>query len=473
MLNVRKRWALPALLLSSIVASSCKTGQPVEEAKPTTPMAAATAAAEDTPKALGDDTDCKVDPAWIETPSLPDGDKFSPTSNCTFHQWAYQTFLRLVSTDPDGRGGALVFEGFANPKDLFRPGGPSGEYPGRAAGQALDLLARMAKSQTTADIDSIFQAGPGNRALFDQAGNIVYYSNHLNKEFWDFVVEHKLYDVGELNKKEIATLDFPVDALELKAAWRVVQIGDGKPIIPDAEKRYYVVEAEVPTVTLNAKGILQEDQKKRFKAKLALVGLHVAGVVKGHHELIWATFEHVDNAPNCAEIPRQAPQGRAWNFYDGKATKATANQFFDGDPTAPVNVCLTHPFGGGEDDNKKAIETLNTNVNARIKELKGADSVLTNYFLGGAVWTDGTIPVNNGAFLKDDKGKDLGTQLGSLDLANTTMETFTQNDNCFACHNGGAHEIAVGNKSTQVNAKHINLSHFVVNYQAAQQVKGK
>ena len=51
------------------------------------------------------------------------------------------------------------------------------------------------------------------------------------------------------------------------------------------------------------------------------------------------------------------------------------------------------------------------------------------------------------------------------------METFTQNDNCFSCHNGGAHEIAVGDQSTQVGAKHINLSHFVVTYQATQQVQ--
>ena len=30
---------------------------------------------------------------------------------------------------------------------------------------------------------------------------------------------------------------------------------------------------------------------------MAMVGLHVVGSVKGHPEMVWATFEHIDNAP--------------------------------------------------------------------------------------------------------------------------------------------------------------------------------
>jgi hypothetical protein len=31
---------------------------------------------------------------------------------------------------------------------------------------------------------------------------------------------------------------------------------------------------------------------------LAMVGMHVVGSTKGHPEMIWATFEHIGNAPN-------------------------------------------------------------------------------------------------------------------------------------------------------------------------------
>ena len=65
-------------------------------------------------------------------------------------------------------------------------------------------------------------------------------------------------------------------------------------------------------------------------------------------------------------------------------------------------------------------------------------------------------------------------QIGSLELANTSMETFTQDTNCFACHNGGVQTVTVGDSGQIVPAKHLNLSHFIVNYQAwLQQQKAK
>ena len=417
---------------------------------------------------VASDADCRADKAWIESPSQPDGSNFVPNSNCSFHQWSYQTFLWLVSKGPKGAG-ALVFEGFANPKDLFKAGRP-GSYPGRAVGDSPRMLARMAKTSTAADIEDIFQAGPGNKALIDQKGNVVYYANHLDQHYWDFAVANRLYDLEVLQKIERG-LDFPVDALELKSSWRIAQ-KNGEVIIADAEKRYFVVSTQVPKVEPNEKGILVEDWNHMIDARMALIGMHVTGIVKGHPEFIWATFEHVDNAPDCADIPPEKAKGRSWNLYDGKATRATANQFNVGDPMAVVNVCRTHPDGGGSDDNRSAIQTLNASVQVLL-----GDSLWSNYTLGGAVWTSGQVPVSNGEFTPAQidaapAGKK-PTQLGSLDLANTTMETFTQDDNCFACHNGGAHEVVVGGKASEINAKNINLSHFVVNYQATQQVAGK
>lgn len=472
-MKTRTSWMLPVLLAPAL-ALGCKDTSPQagkEQAKAKqadktpdkTPDKTDEAVVEPQPKAASadSDADCQADPAWLSNPSQPDGSAFVATSNCSFHRWSYQTFLWLVSKDPSSPTGSLVFEGFANPKDLFVPGGPQQAYPGHEPGQTPSMLARMAKSQTSADIEDIFQAGPGNKALIDQAGNIIYYANHLDQQFWDFGVNEKLFDVAVLQKIDPA-LNFPVDALELKSSWRIAEIVGEDPIIPDAASHFYVVETEVPTVAPDKKGILREDKNKMIKVKMALIGMHVTGIVEGHPEFIWGTFEHVDNAPNCADIP---PTGdKTWNLYNSEAPANACNQFNVGDPMAVVNVCLTHPLGGGNEGNQSAIKTLE----AHVKELEG-DSLWSNYVLGGGVWTSGQVPLNNGAFSPADSDAK-ATQLGSIDLANTTMETFTQDQNCFACHNGGAHEVVIADQGTEINAKNINLSHFVVNYQAKQQV---
>jgi len=409
---------------------------------------------------------CAADPAWVKTPSPADSANFASTSNCAFHQWGYQSFLWLTSPAADG---GLVFEGFANPKNLFVP--EPGAYPGRPPGPEVLMLARVGKSQTTADIDSIFQAGPGNKILVDQNLEPIFYSNHLNQDFWDFIAapDHQFNLLANLQKAD-PTLDFTVNSIELKASWRVAEKA-GKVLIPDADERFFVVSTVIPTVSVDDEGMIVEQNDKPIEVKMALIGMHVAGVVKGHPEFIWATFEHVDNAPKCDAIPATepaaaptlGPSGQPWSLYDGKAPKSAANQFDTNNPLGPVNICLAHGQGGGSEDNTRAIVELNASVHA----LQG-DSKWANYELGGAIWTNGDVPVNNGAFPPD--APTTATQLGSLQLANTTMESFTQNDNCFACHNAGAHEVAPGGlEPSEVNAKHINLSHFVVNFQAVAQ----
>lgn len=414
----------------------------------------------------GGDINCVASLAWVESPSEANAAGFRPNSNCSFHQWAYQNFLWLTSEA--GTTGETIFEGFANPTALFVPGGPTRPYPGRATGTAIDMLARFGKSQTTADIEDIFQAGPGNKILVDQHGEVVFYSNHLNETFWNFIVDNALYELPNLQAIPPGT-NFPVGALELKAAWRVAEKG-GRVLIPNADRRFYVVETSIPTVTVNSQGQVVEDKTRMIRAKMAFIGMHVTGTVRGHPEFIWATFEHVDNAPLCNSVdslPAATGPGPTgpWSLYAPGTPTRWANQFDVNDPLAVVNVCLVHAQGGGNPDNRNAVTTLNENVHAL-----PMSAPWPNYLLGGGVWTNGDVPLNNGAFAPD---KPNARQLGSLDLANTTMETFTQNDNCFACHNGGSHVIVVGGGATDVNAKNINLSHYVVNYQAVQQVRGR
>ncbi len=79
---------------------------------------------------------CPADPAWFAGPTtaFPDDAKFPNSSNCDFHQWAWQTFLALMSpADTNYLDGPRVFEQLADQADLFPPDGdgPKQGYPGR------------------------------------------------------------------------------------------------------------------------------------------------------------------------------------------------------------------------------------------------------------------------------------------------------------------------------------------------------
>ncbi|MEM9454976.1 MAG: hypothetical protein AAGF11_12405 [Myxococcota bacterium] len=326
-----------------------------------------------------------------------------------------------------------MFEKFANPKSLFVPKGPPLPYPG----------------SETADIEEIFQAGSGNEILVDQNGEVVYYANHLNLQFWNFIDKSKFWDLQELEAvKPGQDLDFPVDSLEIKSSWRVAK-RENEWLIPNAEERFYLVETEIPEV--DEGGNVKED---KAQATMALVGLHVVGVVKGHHEFIWGTFEHLDNAPNCDALESKNPvTGQDWSFYDGRATKQQCNQFDPGRPMRPANVCRVQPQGGGKDKNRENIRNLNEQAHELTR-----NTIWANYEYVGAIWTDGKIPLNN-PFPNELRG--------SLALANTTIETFKQDENCFSCHNASERYVTAGNKPVKIKGKHLNLSHFVVNYQAS------
>ena len=411
---------------------------------------------------------CDAPASWFEGPTTPffDAASFPPldkVTNCDFHLWTWQTFLALMSpADTSKPAGPMVFEGFAEPSDLFRPGGPSAGYPGSTVPQFL-----------------INQAGPGDHVLIDQAGQMVFYSVYLNQTYWDFAVKNELYELDKL--QAIATdLDFPVGTLELKLSWRVAA-DEYRTYIEDQDQ-FYLIDAEVPEYELTSHNtVTVPDPEKTRKVRLALVGFHVAGVVEGHPEFIWGTFEHLANAPDGAgknEPSTSGPFGGTadWSFYQDGTPTGQTNMVDSTAQLKPSNITRLDPWGGGKDPNVPNIIHLNQSV---WSQLPDGRSLLKNYFESGAIWTNGSVPVNNGGFAPGDSQ---GRLIGSVHpedtmagIANTTMETFTQTQNCFYCHNGGEHTVQVlqpdgSQPATTVGGKNLNLSHFIVNYQAEQQL---
>jgi hypothetical protein len=216
-------------------------------------------------------------------------------------------------------------------------------------------------------------------------------------------------------------------------------------------------------------------KKEPKKATMALVGLHVVGTVKGHPEMVWATFEHVDNAPNgpysytaANGTTKQVPQSTApppsgeWLFcannFSGTPnteTLVTINNATTklemgiapspntGTKAVPSSTIRSFAWGGplgngGVVDNTEIIA-----INNAVIGMLGAGDIRKNYVMIGAVWTGGQIPpLQPPPPAKPVVVPPAAEPIGSVMLSNATMETYHQFSttpfgyNCFSCHQG-------------------------------------
>lgn len=208
---------------------------------------------------------------------------------------------------------------------------------------------------------------------------------------------------------------------------------------------YITIDATIPTYNppLTQPNNTQSVQSGTKQAKLALVGIHIVGSTLGHPEMLWATFEHVNNAPNpqytfttttgaVGTQPADGPGG--WLFSSTSAAAANPNNqriapsgttlnVVSGQTIGPSDVVRIAPWGTTASDpnftnNNTDIVSLNQNVVG----LLAAGDVRRNYMLVGTTWVfNGGLP---------SKGPIVGTP----ELANSTMETFQQFGSCFGCH---------------------------------------
>ena len=246
----------------------------------------------------------------------------------------------------------------------------------------------------------------------------------------------------------------------------------------------YQPSSTEPTTTWTTDGSLLKNQT------LALVGFHVVGSVKGHPELVWATFEQQYNSPNASYYYAntsgqtvQVPPDTSGNytFNDNPASSTINNQrvqqcnqtqidtYNKDNPGANITACieavgkntigdsyvrLNNPWGSapapfsttpalptgsnpcastsGLTDGQKVLcnntDILSANHGVMTNLAKGDKRA--SYALIGGVWTNnGSIPTGSTSSASTNPHF-----RGSFDLANSTLETFTQQDNCFSCH---------------------------------------
>jgi len=332
------------------------------------------------------------------------------------------------------------------------------------AGVLNPLIGRAAKATK---LDLVQQAGPDG-IMVDLQGHPIYYSIHSDKTFGAFVRKNGLLDPDKLRAFD-PNISFPVDTLTLKAAWKVVEPGENV-------SSFYTKQAKIALLAMKNGQIVVT--RGTVTKKVALVGFHIAGTVNGHPEMIWATFEQMQNAPDLPKAmnqmaPNDAVSDKDWTFYTAKTPFKSCNVNSAGagalkldeaaQTLSPVTqVCRIVPYGGGTTGNVANIMTLNDSVHETLT------GVWKNYFEVGAIWFNRPDGLKPDCTFQPGALQCSPTPIltGSTQLSNATVETFTQSqsaqDNCFACHN----TVQVTSPNTSMSSlpgKNVDISHVLIN----------
>lgn len=425
------------------------------------------------PKPPGEEeTGCVAPSEWFRqggTAEASYATDLDPDNDCDFYRFAWQTFLFV--TDPNRGQDYPRFLDFATPDEVFGDiATPT--FPKRRNRGELVLSPRVLKPKGVRDIDTIFQAVSGG-VVVDKNGRALYYGLHMNDAFVTFLKKNSLTAADGIAKAP-KDLMFEPGCLEFKSSWCVVGKGQDT-------STFITRTARLPVLVTKGGKVTVDPTQEPRQEKVALVGLHVVGVAKGHPEFIWATFEHIRNAPDLPvdllnREPFDAlPKGvsgvvanEAWTFCpEGALAKdcpikdaPTIRLSSEADQTlSPVTpIFRYYAFGG---DNPRGVSSLNASVHEKLA--KG--DVRHNYEMIGAVWLDRPIDRDGkpGTF-REDKPFGDDVLAGATKLSSSTMETFTQitpgEKNCFGCHD--TQSVPVPNTTTILDGKRINVSHMIL-----------
>ncbi|MFD1627919.1 hypothetical protein [Azospirillum griseum] len=408
------------------------------------------------------------------------GVTFPPLQNtaCDFYKWGSQMFLWLTSP----QNSSYVFQGssFLN----VVPDGDGFRYvPNTQAANGQPAAPNFARVRAVKTTNAAGAEQAGGGVLIAQKGftggpfpYLTYYGLHTNDVFASYLTSQK---AGLFANTSIAT-NFPTTAADLALVEKTAgkSFPDGVALTMELKtswvdaravadpSRYVLMNATVQTYSTANPNIWKPSGSA--PGTFALVGVHIVATVNGHPEMVWSTFEHVDNAPdapyyytNTQNVTAKAAYDSSgvWTFtptnapltksiaetariYDGSPEQAGANKgdIVNSDQGAvkPASVIRLTPWGNQGDsqataDVANATDLISINASL-VNPLAAMKDVRANYLQIGGVWTQkGQIP----------KGGTDDSLRGSLKLANATMETFFQYPdsaefqphNCFGCHN--------------------------------------
>jgi hypothetical protein len=314
------------------------------------------------------------------------------------------------------------------------------------------------------------QAGDGS-VLLTINGKLVYYALSVNDVYAYFLTGQK---DGAITASRFPTTGSNLSAIQTFALAHSKTFPDAHALTVETKSawiettglanvnQYVTITATIPTYdTSNPTHWVHNGTKQ---AQLALVGIHVVGSTLGHPEMLWATFEHVNNTRNApytytngsnATTPVPSEVGGTWLFSHTPATASqnVATGVVSGadivsasppTPIGPSDILRVNPWGTAATPaptftaNNTDIISINNSV---IGQLLAGD-IRKNYIMTGTTWTAGGQVPPPGP----------GAQVGTNHMANSTMETFFQGSNCFNCHDGSN---MLGGTGGQTGLSHI------------------
>ena len=445
-----------------------------------------------------EDALCSTIPAYIgPDPMLATKDGYQgifipPTSAATdsqtpFDNMAWQMFVGLNWKDGDQKKGAAaglsktgkrIWQSWPRVEDVFG-NGPVQASCSNPNNLPVFSISSNGKGTPSAKNEEYLQAST-NLPLIDINGNWTLYERRLNAT----ELQYLQAPGGQASQTLITatgqtafvnagnTVDFtpsgtnqvgPLGSMEIKASWRILDKKKG-----DDPNRYYSMQAllEVPG------DLVSGGNKICQPVTVGLVGMHIIAknpktgpsTVPDNGELlpewIWATFEHVDNAP-LAQAACDPATKQCTNFGNAScgAAAVQANvrySYFNPSQASPAtNVAPTpstgdpafgwnssQPYASGYAPPQAVrcwqIYSQTHDLNRQWqKALHASKTVFANYMLVGTQWGGSLEPTGPSPM-------PLNAVPGML--SNVTLETYIQNlaqgtqnagpGSCISCHSG-------------------------------------
>lgn len=342
----------------------------------------------------------------------------------------------------------VVWETYKEASDVFRkdaaPPSPwcSGEPPARGK--------KFLGSRFT-------QAGTGGAWLTAQNRHLALYEIRMNRDVFNYIEANRLYDATTQEIfAENSGIDLPDGTAEFsqygktgsmvfKASWIE---------LPDPSQWPYFKTSKAYVVDPGSNG------SPRL-VTVGLVGLHIVHKTAKSPQFIWATFEHVNNAPSAEDVKNNAL--RPWyTFYNARCKPQTDHYRcnpnaqpignnpahrvlprYSADPyDAPVQVVRENSISRTTFND---VAGLNQWVWTLIRA-SNPNSVFVNYQLVDVLWANAPAVVPIASAIPLTAGNPLPNP-SIHKVVNTTLETYFQNTStCLDCHTQAAIATAAATK---------------------------
>ena len=192
---------------------------------------------------------------------------------------------------------------------------------GPASGNSAAARRTLTQIAKVSDVLKEFQEAFTGFPLIDQNGEYVWYEVKVNQAYYDYVVNNSFFNSANQTGKVISfpsssntTRDVP--AIKIKAAWKIM--GGSGSRQPDDPTKFYTTSAFV----------YNPETGQCAAKQVGLVGLHIVMKTALLPQWNWATFEHVDNAPDQQGGP---VPGKKYNFFSSTCAGCPFNK----PPTKP------------------------------------------------------------------------------------------------------------------------------------------